>query len=270
MCALAENGIEANGLKGDVCRSLYVDCETSPDEVNDRIRAVRAGLWGQLPDDWEMAYQTATAPLLDWIDDLGRYVAENEIDLVVIDSLGMALGGVVIDSEIVIKLYAAIRELDTTSLLIDHQGKGDDAEKRGAIGTRYKRHYARSEWEMRREDGDGFKVGLYRRKANNAKRASAFSIGLNIEIEEDEDERPVRATFTPHDVHDSPDLAKGLSIPQRIAPLLRDGKKDIDYIRENLPDQSNPSIDSALSWMVKKGQLKRFDRGLYGLLSEAN
>ena len=46
LCALAENGISANGLKGDVCRSLYVDYETSEDEMNDRVRAVRAGLWG--------------------------------------------------------------------------------------------------------------------------------------------------------------------------------------------------------------------------------
>ena len=269
LCAIAENGITANGLKGGVGRSLYVDYETSPDEMNDRIRAVRAGLWGQLPDDWEMAYQRVAGPPTDWIDELGRYVAKNDIELVVIDSLGGALAGVVIDSESVLKMYGAIRELNCTSLLIDHQGKGDDANQRGAIGSSYKRHYTRSEWEMRREDGDDFKVGLYRRKANNAKRASAFSIGLNIEIEEDEDGHPVSATFTPHDVNDSPDLAKGLSIAQRIRSLLRDGKQDIKYIRENLSDKSNPSIDSELSRMVKKGQLKRFERGLYGLLSEA-
>ena len=42
----------------------------------------------------------------------------------------------------------------------------------GAIGSSYKRHYARSEWEMRRESGDGFTIGLYHHKANNAPRKS--------------------------------------------------------------------------------------------------
>ena len=249
--------------------SLYVDYETTEDAMRERVVAVRAGLEGQLPDTWDLRYQAATGPLTDWIDDLARYVSKEQIDLVVIDSLGLALGGVVNESENVVKLFEAVRELDATTLLIDHQGKGDDANQRGAIGSSYKRHYARSEWEMRREDGDGFTIGLYHRKANNARKVSG-GIGLSIDIESDDDGRAHTATFTRTDVHDSQDLAKGLSIPQRITPLLLDGQKDIDYIREHLTDQSNPSIDAALSWMVKRGQLKRLGRGLYGLLSEAN
>ena len=183
----------------------------------------------------------------------------------VIDSLGGALGGVVIDSESVLKLYGQIRELNCTPLLMDHQGKGDDAEKRGAIGSSYKRHYTRSEWEMRREDGDDFRVGLYRRKANNAKRASAFSIGLNIEIEEDEDERPVRAMFTPHDLHDSPDLAKGLSSPQRILAALKHGQMSLEDIYEALSNIPRTTVQPTLTRMVKRGQLVRPQGSTYGL-----
>ena len=157
-----------------------------------------------------MRYQTATGPLVDWIEDLGRYVSANEIDLVVIDSLGLALAGVVNESESVVKLFEGLRELDATTLLIDHQGKGEEANQRGAIGSSYKRHYARSEWEMRRaEEGDGFTIGLYHRKANNARRSPP--IGLNIQIESDELGRAQTATFTRSDVQDDPELAKGLS-----------------------------------------------------------
>ena len=260
LCALVENGLEACGLRGDTGHCLYVDYETTEDAMRERVVAVRAGLQGQLPDTWDLRYQAATGPLTDWIDDLARYVSKEQIDLVVIDSLGLALGGVVNESENVVKLFEAVRELDATTLLIDHQGKGDDANQRGATGSSYKHHYARSEWEMRREDGDDFRIGLYHRKANNARKVSG-GIGLSIDIESDDDGRAHTATFTRTNVMDSPDLVKGLSIPQRITPLLLDGSKGIDYIREHLTDQSNPSIDSALSWMVKKGQLKRLNRG---------
>ena len=108
LCALAENGISANGLKGNLGLSLYLDYESGADEMNDRVRAVRAGLWGQLPDDWEMEYQRVTGQFTDWIDDLGRYIATNDIDLVVIDSLGQALGGLVNESENVVKLFEAL------------------------------------------------------------------------------------------------------------------------------------------------------------------
>ena len=269
ICAVVENGLEVCGLRGDTGHCLYVDYETTEDAMRERVVAVRAGLNGQLPDTWDLRYQAATGSLTDWIDDLARYVSKEQIDLVVIDSLGLALGGVVNESENVVKLYEAVRELDATTLLIDHQGKGDDANQRGAIGSSYKRHYARSEWEMRREDGDGFTIGLYHRKANNARKVSG-GIGLSVDIESDDDGRAQTATFTRTDVHDSPDLAKGLSIPRRIKVLLRDGSKSLDYIRESIPDENNSSIVSALSWMVKKGQLKRHDRGLYGLLSDAN
>ena len=264
LCAIVENGISANGLTGDHGLCLYVDYETTEDAMSERVGAVRAGLRGQLPDDWEMAYQAATGPLTDWIDDLGRYVSKNEIDLVVIDSLGQALGGMVNESENVVKLYEAVRELDATTLLIDHQGKGDDANQRGAIGSSYKRHYARSEWEMRREDGDGFTIGLYHRKANNARKVSG-GIGLSIDIESDDDGRAQTATFTRTDVHDSPELAKGVSAPLRIMAALKHGQMSLESICEAMQDIPQATIKPALSKMVKTGKLTRPDRGMYGL-----
>ena len=264
LCALVDHGLQVNGLTADTGPSLYVDYETTPEAMSERVRAVRAGLEGEVPHTWEMRYQTATGPLTDWIDDLGRYVDREKIQLVVIDSLGLALGGVVNESESVVQLFAALRELNATTLLVDHQGKGEDANQRGAIGSSYKRHYARSEWEMRRaEDGDDFTIGLYHRKANNARRSPP--IGLSLEIEEDEYERAQVATFTRSNVADDAELATGLSIPQRIRASLANGALSSAAIREKMPDKPKTSVDGALSKMVKGGQLVRPDRALYGL-----
>ena len=263
VCALVDVGAAVNGFDAHEGRSLYIDYEENNDAMDERMRAVRSGLYPHVEDTWGLRYQNVTGPLTDWIDDVAKYIAKEEIDLVVIDSLGQALGGVVNESENVIKLFQSVRELDATTLLIDHQGKGDDAAERGAIGSSYKRHYARSVWEMRRENEDTFEVGLYHRKANNAKRSAP--IGLNIDIQSDEDGRAQIATFTPTQVSDSPVLAKGLSIPQRIKPMLSDGAKTVEYIRHDLSDQSKESIDSSLSWMVRKGIIIRPERSLYAL-----
>ena len=268
VCALADNGVAVNGFDAYQGSSLYIDYEENNDAMDERMRAVRAGLYPHVKDTWELRYQNVTGPLTDWIDDVAKYIARAGVDLVVIDSLGQALGGVVNESENVIKLFQSVRELDATTLLIDHSGKGEDAAERGAIGSSYKRHYARSVWEMRRENEDNFEVGLYHRKANNARRSAP--IGLNIDIQSDEDGRAQIATFTPTQVSDSPVLAKGLSIPQRIKPMLSDGPKTVEYIRDDLSDKSKESIDSSLSWMVRKGIILRPERGLYALPESRN
>ena len=44
LCALVDHGMDHNGLDADVGRSLYVDYETTGDAMQERVRAVRAGL----------------------------------------------------------------------------------------------------------------------------------------------------------------------------------------------------------------------------------
>ena len=180
LAACVENRVTHNGLTADLGRVMFVDYETTAEAIEERVRAVRAGLGDLVADDWELRYETATSPLVDLVDELGRYVSDEKIDLVIIDSLGLALGGIVNESENVVQLFQALRELDCTTLLIDHQGKGEDAKERGAIGSSYKRHYSRSEWEMRRsEDGDNFNVGLYCRKANGSRKPPPIGLALS-------------------------------------------------------------------------------------------
>ena len=261
LCALVDNGLSANRLKADVGNSLYVDWETDKDIVDRRTWALASG--EPQIDGWGLRYQPAQGPLVDWIDDLASHVAKEHIDLVVIDSVGLALGGDANDAQTVLAFFTALRQLEATTLLIDHMTKGPDAQERGAFGSVYKRNSARSLWEMRQAADGELRMALYHRKSNNSRLAPP--IGLKLDIVEDEYEVPQTASFSPCDVNDDPELAKGVSAPLRILAALQSGQMNLDGISDALTDIPRQTLEPALSRMVKSGKLTRPDRGMYGL-----
>ena len=241
-----------------------MDWETDRDTIEARAWAVKRGE-PEIDEGWGLRYQSAQGPLVDWIDTLAAYVVAEKFDLVVFDSVGLALGGDANDAETVLAFFGALRQLEATTLLIDHMTKGPDSQDRGAFGSVYKRNSARSLWEMRQSENGEMALGLYHRKANNSRLSPP--VGLSLEIVEDDDYAIQSARFSRCDVADDPELAKGLSAPLRILAALRHGQMDLDRICEALPDIPRTTVEPALSRMVKGGKLNRPDRGTYGLVS---
>ena len=167
LCALVDNRLTVNGLSADYGRSLYVDWETDKATIEGRAWGIKQGE-PQIAPDWALAYQRAHGPLVEWIDELATHVEREQFDLVVLDSVGLALGGDANDAQTVLAFFDALRQLEATTLLIDHMTKGSDSQERGVFGSAYKRNSARSLWEMRQAEGE-LTMGLYHRKANNSK-----------------------------------------------------------------------------------------------------
>ena len=267
LCALVDNGLTLNGLNADAGNSLYVDWETDRDTLEARAWAIKRGE-PEIDDGWGLRYQSAQGPLVDWIDTLAAHVTKEQFDLVVIDSVGMALGGDAGNDEKVLTFFTALRQLEATILLIDHMTKGADSQERGAFGSTYKRNQARSYWEMRQAADGELSMGLYHRKTNLGRLGPP--VGLSLEIVEDDDYNVQSVRFSRCDVTDDPELAKGISAPLRILSALRHGAMGLESICEALQDTPRQTIDSAISRMVKSGKLTRLDRGKYGLVSSPN
>ena len=265
LCALVDLGLTANGLKGDVGNSLYVDWEeTTPDAAEERAFALGQG--DPQLDGWGVNWQHAQGPLVDWIDTLANHVSAEQFDLVVIDSVGLALGGDASDAQTVLAFFGALNQLETTVLLIDHMTKGPDSQERGAFGSVYKRNSARSVWEMRQAADGDMTMGLYHRKANSSRLSPPIGLSLNI-IEDDGYVQS--ASFSQWNVADDPDLASGMTIKQRIkAAALESGAKGTDAIHEALGDASPASVNAILAKMTNSGQLVRPEKGSYGLAYE--
>ena len=266
LCALVDNGLTKNGFNADVGNSLYVDWETDKATAEGRAWAIKRGD-PDIDEGWGLRYFAAQSPLVDWIDTLADHVAAEQFDLVVIDSVGMALGGDAGSDEKVLAFMAALRTLQTTVLLIDHMTKGADSEDRGAFGSAYKKNQGRSMWEMRQAADGELTMGLYHRKTNLGRLGPP--VGLSLNIIEDDDYTIQSASFSRCDVTDDPELAKGISAPLRILAALRHGAMDLESICEALQDIPQGTIGPALSRMVKTGTLTRPDRGMYGLVSSA-
>ena len=251
LCALVDNGLTLNGLNADAGNSLFVDWEDERATAGERAWAIKRAE-PQISDEWGLRYQRAQGPLVDWIDDLANHVAGEQFDLVVIDSVGLALGGDANDAQTVLAFFEALRQLETTILLIDHMTKGPDSQDRGAFGSVYKRNSARSLWEMRQAADGELNMGLYHRKANNSRLSPP--LGLRLEIVEDDNCVVQSASFSRCDVHDDPELAKGLSAPLRITAALNHGAMTLESICTALADiprttlEPNPESTEGHRW----------------------
>ena len=263
LCALVDGGLTASGLSADAGKSLYVDWEDDHDILDDRAWAIKRGE-PEIDDAWGLNYLAAQGPLVDWIDDLTNHVAREVCDMVVIDNVGLALGGDANDAETVLEFFRALRQLDVTILLIDHMTKGPDSKDRGAFGSVYKRNSARSLWEMRQSENGEMTMGLYHRKSNNSRLSPP--VGLSLNIIEDDDYTIQAASFRRCDVADLPDdLAGGMTMPQRITATLSRGQLPVETIHESLGDTPPASVNAILSRMVKRGRLLRPEKGMYQL-----
>ncbi len=119
-----------------------------------------------------LAYQRMLKPIHETYDEIRAMVAEQRPVLVVVDSLGKALGNDPLDPKAVIRTYALLDSLNVAVLVIDHQSKpqGGDADygSKWEFGSSYKRHYARSSFQLERVGDNGDTIGLVlRHKKSN-------------------------------------------------------------------------------------------------------
>lgn len=235
------------GWQPEAANVLYLDWETDAYELDERIKRVSVGMGVAAPD---ILYRNCAGSFEDMAEDVARFVDEQQVGLVVIDSIGMASstsgdGGDA--NESTIRLFTALRFLGTTVLAIDHVTGADLGAERAIhkpYGSVYKVNLARSVYELRRAeegaDGDAH-LALYHRKVNSGPLQKPVGIvarhsdnAVTFGIEE------VVAT----------ELQAGLTISARIERALRTGPKLDTDISEETGDALD-SVRSKLSYFAK-------------------
>jgi len=152
---------------------LYLDWETDEVDIAARVQAAARGLKVPMP---EVRYSSLVRPIEDRINQLAAYIADNEIGLVIIDSVGMAMNSAKDGSDAsegAIRFFRALRALDCAVLAIDHVS-GDDIRRRATgaakpYGSVYKWNSARNAFELRElrsPDSRGSHLTLVHRKSN--------------------------------------------------------------------------------------------------------
>lgn len=212
-------------IKGNV---LILDWETSQYTVDEWVKAMKTGMHFETNET--PFYRYCTRGLVEDIAQIQKEVLERKIDLVIVDSVGIAIAGDAQSQDITRQYFNALRSLKIASLSIDHKPHGGNH----IYGSIYKTTIARSVFEMCAVQSAGSKIldiGIYHRKANDIPLIKP--LGYRIEFIGDE-ELTQEAIFSKQDIADIPDLESGLSHKERIANLLKHGSMEVKDIAEEL------------------------------------
>jgi hypothetical protein len=151
------------GLQTHACRVLYLDVELDATEQKRRVWSVLEGQ-GITPQDpslnGRLFYCSVDARLLGTEDgqkQIEAAIRENEIGLVIFDSLTIGMQGAAVESGDVVSFMNSFKRWGTV-LAIDHvssAGARGSAVDMRAFGSVFKRNIARSSWVLVRADGGG-------------------------------------------------------------------------------------------------------------------
>ena len=235
---LVSTGHHHNGLSPMPGNVLYLDYETSPEELRERVLGIEAGL-GE-PGFSNIHYRFCVQPLCSEIEEIQRIVMEGEIEFVIIDSMGPACGSDPNSPEAVIAYFTALRSLRITTLTLDHVAKNSATPT--PFGSVYKTNLSRSVFELRKEQEageDSMRMGLFHRKANFSKLLSPIGLAATF--------TPTAISFGPCQIRDIPALLEGSSHADRIQELLKsEGAMTAKEIAEALAIPQN-AVRSTLS-----------------------
>jgi len=213
------SGEERLGLRVQQGNVLYLDYETCFADLNERSRALQAGL--ELSKTI-LQYRRCEMPLVREIERIAKLVERYEFELVIIDSVGLSLAGTGNDDEVINEYFTALRGLRVTTLLVDHMSKTSDGKT--PFGSVYKNNSARSTWRVASKHpigSDSLDVGLIHAKVNEG--SPHNPLAFHFDFTNNEHNRVVRADVSRTEAADA--LFEHLSDSERILAVLKEGGK---------------------------------------------
>ena len=235
---LVDQGISFGRLEPIRGRVLYLDYETGANVTARRVNAIQAGFG--MDGDSNIYYRHCWQPLATESNELQRIVAENEIELVIVDSAGPACGGEPEAASAAIAYFTELRALNVTSLTVAHRSKGAGANS--PFGSVYWVNYPRSIYELKKAQDQGdnvIHVGMIHTKVNEGilQKSVSYKFGFT--------EGLVRVVM--ETLEEVPEFFDDLPLVERMISTLRsDGPSSSRELAESLG--ANPrSIQTLLS-----------------------
>jgi hypothetical protein len=174
-------------------------------------------------------YARCERPLVHEADRLRRIVRDGAIEFTVFDSVAFACDGPPEAAEVAGRYFRAARQIGGGSLHIAHVSKGEAADQK-PFGSAFWHNGARASWYVKQDEAsagsDVLQIGLFNRKSNLGRLRPP--LGYSITFGEE------TTTFRRTDVADTPDLARKLTVRQRMAALLRKGAMMPEALAEEI------------------------------------
>ncbi|MDD4987169.1 MAG: AAA family ATPase, partial [Dehalococcoidales bacterium] len=145
--------------------TAILDYESSGLSTLQTLRAINEGMQLGVAEEDFPKYRHCDRSLIHDISEIQRMVMENNIQLLLIDSAGMASGGDAERQEFACQYWRAIRSLGVATITIHHKPKESDT----IFGSNYWFNEARGVWMFKKEQESGrehIDVGLFHKKAS--------------------------------------------------------------------------------------------------------
>jgi len=233
---------------------LVLDYETDEYTWRDRLVQICGGM--EIPVPENIHYRYSSTPVADDVEDLADYVADLDIDFILVDSAAPAVGEAS-DSDDTNRFFRALRALGRTNLVIAHVAK--EGRQHEIFGSGFWRNMSRANYRVyasRSADSPDLGVVLKNTKGNNSRRLKDIVYGIHF------DENYNTISFKPGDVEDYAELDQTRSISQRVTSALKAGAKTTSELSEEL-DAEEGSIRTTLNRNKTKFQTFKNDGQTY-------
>lgn len=211
-------------------------------------------------------YLRCNRPLADSLDHIKAKIDEVQADVVVIDSLGMAVGEDLNLTKPAFNFFNSLRQLPVTPLIIAHTAKDFNNKRKTVYGNAFYENEARSIWEVKKTQEEGSNTlisSLFQRKAPPF---SGYSQPLAWQFTFDGGNTYVEKAIPVEDERKRQSSNTELSTPQVILSILEECNVALSpsEIQEMTapPIQAN-NIRQALYQLKKSNKVKVAANGKY-------
>ena len=229
-------------------RVLYLDYETDKETVSWQLKRILQGM--KLPAV-SLLYRPCFLPLSRDLEAIRSKVVSNEVDTIIVDSLGMASGGDLMKPEPATEFYSALRSLGCTSLILAHTAKNpENPKKRSVFGSIYFEIPARIIWELVKFQEAGeeeINIALYNRKPPPFHKLS-LPLGFKLHFTNTE----IKVDYC--DPRTTTEFLERMSNQVRILESLKVGSLPAKEIMEQL-DLARNTCDQSLKRLKDKGKI---------------
>jgi len=219
-------------LYPEQAHALYLDYESDEADFQRRLTLLQRGFG--LPE-FPILYRECEIPLVEDIDHIEEIVVENNIGFLVIDSLGVAVGGTDLNNAATAtSFYSALRRLKVTSFIITHTSK-DETKKSTAYGSVYFTNLARSVFAVHKhQEQEANEIAIDLVQVKNNQGPLLPHQGFKLTFKKD---RTVVSRIQPETV---PEFLEKMALKTKIEQLLRqEGKMKTKDIAEALNESEN-------------------------------
>lgn len=212
-------------------RVAILDYEDDAATKAERVRAI-AGT--PVPG---IVYVACRRAIWDEADRIARVIREHGVEYLIVDSVGMACGGIPPESsEAALRYGTAVRELGLGTFAAAHIPKNTE-DVSAPFGSQFWLAQLRLGWYVKREaetSASGFRLGLYQKKSNNTA-GGVPPLGFDLTFADG------RARFTRRDraLAEVPELASGLSVRWRLKHALAQGPRLVHEVAAEIDETTD-------------------------------